>query len=484
MAWNKDSKKNAEYLAKRKEEDKALEEKLMQGVENVYSSDEWKNFLNMNENFRKFSVENKILVYLQCPEATMVKTANCWNKEYERFVNKGEHGIRIRQPVFKDYEDIDKLRGTREDDGNLDNREKNEKGQVKLLHPQVFYRYISEFDVSQTNGKELPPHEITKQINEKLDNYEAVKAALIAVAPCPVSFADKENDDVLKGGALGYYRPREDRIVIMNGMSEADTVQVLAHEISHSLLHGEQMRVEGIETSANIPSKSEKEVQAESSSYMICAHLGIEADCQSFGYVANYAHVSDDRKKNIEFLKKNLDTICKCANHVIDKIDEELSKEIPLAKTREESVLKSNAAAFLASPEAEKESNDPYDKPLKPIEEDPTKGKKVIVVEPAWNKPKEEPVKEPVKEEVPALITYDTLTVGDKVRTAFGGIVTIIAIDESGAMVENEKGGKMKLNEKWRDILDESGAEIIQTGDAEYGHDEQEKEEKEEDETR
>lgn len=470
-------KPNAAYIEKRKAEEKELEEKLVQGIEKVYSSEEWKNFLDMNENFRNFSVENKILVYLQCPEATMIRTANSWNKQFERQVNKGEHGIKIRQPVFKEYENIEKLRGTAEDDGHLEDREKDDQGRVKLLKPQMFYRYISEFDVSQTNGKELPPHQIMREIDEKMDDYETVKAAMIKAAPCPVSFANKEDDDVLRGGASGYYRRSEDRIVIQSGMSEVDTISVLAHEISHAMLHGEEMRVEGIETTDKIPGKSEKEVQAESSAYMICSHLGLKTDRSAFGYVANYAHKSDDPKENIRFLRKNLDTICKCANKIIDTLDIELSKEIPLAEERK-GMLKDMAAAFLAT----------EDKPELfdvDVEIKPAKSKEQIEKEEeAYRHFREEQERMKAEMEqakaaeakIPALITFDTLSVGDKLRTAQGAVVSIKEINADGVVVENANGGSMKIGNSWREMLKGVGTEIVQPGDKEYGRDEIERE--------
>ena len=98
-------------------------------------------------------------------------------------------------------------------------------------------------------------------------------------------------------------------------MSQVNTINTMVHELAHALMHGKEMKVNGIENS-HFLSKSEKELQAESVSYMVCKSLGIETDAKSFGYISTW--MSKDKADGIIEMRKNLNTISRCSNYIMN----------------------------------------------------------------------------------------------------------------------------------------------------------------------
>lgn len=91
---NFNSKSAAEAREKRASELKAITEQLEKGVAEVFSSDKYKELLNMMAKFPRYSVNNNLLILSQKPEASLCNSYTGW-KDMNRFVKKGEKGISI-----------------------------------------------------------------------------------------------------------------------------------------------------------------------------------------------------------------------------------------------------------------------------------------------------------------------------------------------------------------------------------------------------
>lgn len=89
--------RNADALAERQEQIKALTEKLENGVKAVFESEDYAKYLEAMSKFHHYSFGNCLLIFFQCPEASAVAGYTTW-KKLGRTVKKGENGIQILAP--------------------------------------------------------------------------------------------------------------------------------------------------------------------------------------------------------------------------------------------------------------------------------------------------------------------------------------------------------------------------------------------------
>ena len=301
-----------ESREKQAEQLKEITDKLEQGVSDVFSSDNYKQFLDTMAKFPRYSVNNNILIMMQKPDAQMCQSFTGW-KEMGRFVKKGEKGIKILAPA--PYT-IQKEQTKLDDRGNpmldKDGEPIMESVEIKVNA----FKVVSTFDVSQTEGKELPTLGVD-ELTGGVDGYGTFMEALKEVCPVPMTF---EN---IEGGAKGFYSQTEKRIAIQEGMSEAQTVKTAIHEMAHQKLHA-------IENHGPKQTRGSKEVEAESVAYTVCQHYGIDTSDYSFSYVAGWSE-----GKEMPELKASLDTIRRAASEMITAIDEKV-EELVAQKTQEQ----------------------------------------------------------------------------------------------------------------------------------------------------
>ena len=285
-----------------------ITDKLEQGIKELFESERFKEYLRTMSKFYNYSFNNTLLIAMQKPEATYVAGYTSWQRNFDRQVMKGEKGIKILAPApYKAQEEREKIDPLTQKpvigaDGNAVTET------VEVLRPA--FKVVSVFDVSQTDGKELPDI-IVDELKGTVENYEAFFDALMQESPVPISFED------IPGGAKGFFSPVESRIAIQEGMSEIQTVKTAIHEIAHAKLHA----VKPDEKAAPEDKKDRhtKEVEAESVAYTVCQRYGIETSDYSFGYIAGWS--SDKETKE---LKGSLETIRKTAAEMIDSIDAKL----------------------------------------------------------------------------------------------------------------------------------------------------------------
>lgn len=262
--------------------------KLEDGVKAVFESENYRNYLTTMGKFHNYSFGNCIMIAIQRPDATQVAGFKAWKTKFHRTVKKGEKGIQILAPCpHKRTIDVPLA------DGGTEQRE------ITF----ITYRAAYVFDVSQTEGEDLP--EIVKTLSADVTGYDELITKLIAVSPVPVSFEE------VPGGANGFFSWSEKRIVVKAGMSQSQTVKTLVHEIAHSILHDKE---NGEQKDAD---RRTMEVQAESVSYAVNNYLGIDSSDYSFGYVAGWSS-----GKDVKELKASLEVIHKTAVDIIDRLEE------------------------------------------------------------------------------------------------------------------------------------------------------------------
>ncbi|MBP0969993.1 MAG: ImmA/IrrE family metallo-endopeptidase [Oscillospiraceae bacterium] len=265
---------------------------LEDGIRGFMESDRYRNYLRAVSRFRDYSVNNITLISMQRPDATLVAGYSTWKKSFNRNVKKGEKGIRIIAPfpvqVEREKEVFDSM-------GNL----RTEK--VTVTVPR--FRAVSVFDVSQTEGDPLPDLD-PGMLEQKVDDYSVFRTALERCSPVPVRYGS------LEGNTKGIFDTRNKRIVVKEGMSEAQTVKTLVHEIAHSLLHAA-----GTEGSSY--ASGTKEVEAESVAYTVCCSFGIDTSDYSFPYVSAWS-----RQMDLSGLKGSLERIRDTSSGMIRDIED------------------------------------------------------------------------------------------------------------------------------------------------------------------
>ena len=314
-----------------------ITDKLEQGIKELFESERFKEYLRTMSKFYNYSFNNTLLIAMQKPEATYVAGYTSWQRNFDRQVMKGEKGIKILAPApYKAQEEREKIDPvTQKPVIGADGKAVTET--VEVLRPA--FKVVRVFDVSQTDGKELPDI-IVDELKGTVENYEAFFDALRQESPVPISFED------IPGGAKGFFSPVESRIAIQEGMSEIQTVKTAIHEIAHAKLHA----VKPDEKAAPEDKKDRhtKEVEAESVAYTVCQRYGIETSDYSFGYIAGWSSGKETKE-----LKSSLDTIRKTAAEMIEGIDAKL--KVLLAEKAQSAEMEVEAPVKEAVPEEKPE---------------------------------------------------------------------------------------------------------------------------------
>ena len=293
---------NSEERMSMKERVSELMGKLEDGLKEIFDSDKYKNYLNTMAKFHNYSLNNSLLIHQQKPDATLVAGFNSWANNFERHVKKGEKGIKIIAPapytIKKEQQLIDLK--TQQPIFNADGTPKTTEVEVKI----PAFKVTTVFDVSQTYGKELPTlgvNELSQNVDRAKDFIESLKK----ISPVPIEFGET------KGESKGFYSPTDQSITIKEGMSDAQTIKTMVHEISHAKLHNpEQMKEEGQQKSHGTI-----EMEAESVAYIVCQHFGIDTSDYSFGYIAGWSE-----GKGPEELRDSMQTIRDTAGEMINRV--------------------------------------------------------------------------------------------------------------------------------------------------------------------
>ena len=282
---------------------KEITARLEQGVQAIFDSDRYKEFLTAMSKFHDYSLNNTILIAMQ--GGNLVMGFRQWEKEFDRHVKKGEKGIKIFAPApYKVKKLVDKIDPeTRKP--MLDREGKVVKEEKEITVPA--FKVITVFDISQTEGKEFPDLSV-KPLLADVEQYEDFFAALEKASPVPIAFEQITN------GANGYFSLTDKRIAIKEGVSELQAVKTAIHEIAHAKLHDVDLNAPPEQQ--NRVDRHTREVEAESVAYTVCQHFGLDTSDYSFGYVAGWSS-----GKEMTELKASLETIQATAKELITEIE-------------------------------------------------------------------------------------------------------------------------------------------------------------------
>ncbi|WP_416340740.1 PBECR4 domain-containing protein [Streptococcus sanguinis] len=285
----------AELIAAK--DSKGLAQVLKEGVKDYFKSDTYKQYLLAMSKFHNYSPLNIQMILRQNPRASHVASFKKWKDEFSRSVNKGEKALRIFAPITV------KKRDPKTNEPLLD------KDGKEITYTS--FKLVPVFDVSQTDGKELPKpvYELKGSYQDYGNLYKSAKEVSEANG-VPISFSEDTK------GAKGYYSPVSNEIVIKKGLSEQHTLKTIFHEMAHSDLHNLEKRAE---TPFNL---STAELQAESVAFVVSSHYGLDTSEYSFGYLANWTQ--DPR--GLSDLEGQIKIVQKEADSLIARIDQALEK--------------------------------------------------------------------------------------------------------------------------------------------------------------
>ena len=258
---------------------KEITDRLEQGITELFDSERYKEYLRVMSKFHNYSFNNTLLIAMQKPDASLVAGFSAWKNNFGRNVMKGQKGIKIIAPSpFKIRQEVEKIDPhTQKPIIGKDGKPVTEEKEIKI----PAYKVVSVFDVSQTEGKELPDIAVD-ELTGDVDRYKDFFAALEKTSPVPIAF---EN---IEGGSHGYYHLEDKRIAINEGMSELQTLKTAIHEIAHAKLHDIDLNAPEDEQKPRVDRRT-REVEAESVAYTVCQHYGLDTSDYSFGYVAGWS---------------------------------------------------------------------------------------------------------------------------------------------------------------------------------------------------
>jgi len=196
--------------------------------------------------FHRYSLQNVMLIASQKPNASYVAGFRTWN-ELGRFVKKGEKGILILAPIVR-------------------RKSENEEDQKETSTSVAGFRAAYVFDVSQTDGKELP------QIGTVQGDPSTRGKKLRSFASAQTISIDYSMEIApARGMSSG------GRITLLPGQSPAEEFSTLAHELAHELLHRGDRR--------GATSRRIRETEAEATAFVVCHAIGLETGSAASDYI-------------------------------------------------------------------------------------------------------------------------------------------------------------------------------------------------------
>jgi antirestriction protein ArdC len=261
---------------------RAAQDRLTSAVEQIVSSDDWKRMLKVTSKFHRYSFNNHLMIFLQRPDATVVAGFNRW-KSLGRFVKKGEKGIAIFAPCRYKTE------------------VETELGDEQTVQQIRGFRVVHVFDISQTEGEELPDLDAVRPKLLDADAPEGIWDALVSQAKA----AGFEVIRTRRGSENGYCDFSSKQIAVRPDVSAAQAVKTLVHELGHALLHCDDLP----------HSKEVAEVEVESVAYIVCDAVGLDSGDYSFAYVARWA------QGDCDLVRSTAQRVAECAAAILAALE-------------------------------------------------------------------------------------------------------------------------------------------------------------------
>ncbi len=294
--------------------------RLQAGVEAIHQSDNFQAFTRTMAKFHQYSLGNIMLITVQRPDATRVAGFHKW-KELSRSVRKGEKGIAILAPCFPP---------------RVKPPEPPDEEEAEELVPRpLYFKAVHVFDVSQTEGKELPTVEVPVLTGEESAPLFRRAETFAAGRDIRVS---RDSHPELPSGTMGYWDESQRVIWVRPGVPQMQATKTLLHEIGHALC----------EHDPSVP-RGDAETIAEGVAFAVGAHFGFDTGVRSFPYVAVWS-------RDIKVLRGNLAAIHRVAKSMMDGISvipepepaaALLLEKAPMATTQQERCIREMAQWFV-----------------------------------------------------------------------------------------------------------------------------------------
>ncbi|WP_404467298.1 ArdC family protein [Planococcus rifietoensis] len=256
-----------------------INDRLERNLEEMFQNNRFQDMLNVMASGHQYSFNNVLMIAGQNPEATMVRGFRQW-QALGRHVNKGEKSIDILVPSFKKVE----VQKVNEQTGEV-LRDRNGDPQSEVRQSITGFRIGKVFDVSQTDGKEIP--NVRDFIQKDLTSPDSLKELYDRFIhqtnenSQPLTIREEAHEGQTYGG---YFSPQKEEIVINTAVSKSteQKFRVLIHEYAHSQLHHKESDIK------DLP-RGHKEAQAECAAYIVSQYYGFDTDLSSTGYIATWA---------------------------------------------------------------------------------------------------------------------------------------------------------------------------------------------------
>lgn len=275
-----------------------LNRHLKEGIKEYLDSDKYKDYLTKMSQLNNYSSRNLRLILAQQPTASQVASFKQWKETFGRHVKKGEKALRIFVPITY----------IKKDENNQPILDKDGKPEIGT----TFRLKAAVFDVSQTDGKEMPKavSDVKDQLTDQ--DYGNLYRTLMTIAKNNhVSVRFEELEESRKG----YYDTVNHQIVLNKvGMNKSQLIKTFLHETAHSELHHKDHPQKDQLT------RSTAELQAESVAYVVASYYGLDTSNYSFGYLASWSQDKD----TLRDLEAQLDIVQQEAKSLIERMDKEM----------------------------------------------------------------------------------------------------------------------------------------------------------------
>ena len=277
---------------------------LSNATDEAAMSSEIRRYLTFFSKFHGYSFYNKMLIFIQKPNATKVGSYKLWESKFRR-PNPGT-AIKVLAPAGKP-EMI-----------QYDDETTALMGQLGMANkPQITrFRAVNVFDISDTvpidERGEAPETPQWWGDNTPSENADILFGAVSEVAS---DLGIRMTQSDAKGGEKGY--SAGDHINISSDVLGAARLSTTIHEIAHELMHWKKSSIYYIDNGEGRQGNELRELQAESVSYVVLKHYGIPVTHHPT-YLALW-------KADKERIQKNFELISKVSQFIIDKIDNQVS---------------------------------------------------------------------------------------------------------------------------------------------------------------
>lgn len=256
--------------------------KITAAVESLVTGEDWVRFLQQSRKFHKYSVNNLFLILAQTGgTATRVAGYKTW-QSLDRQVRKGEKGITILAPrTFTKVEQ------------NATGEDVERKG--------LYFTTAKVFDVSQTDGEPLAEDSVQPVLldsGEGRDLWHQLTEQVLAQG-----YSIERCSHIELGGANGDTNYAIKRVRVRDDVSQLQATKTLAHELAHIVLgHCEDGRY--------VECRGQREVEAESTAFLVLDAAGLTSDDYTFGYVAHWA------KGEVDIVKASAQAVVQAASTI------------------------------------------------------------------------------------------------------------------------------------------------------------------------